>query len=242
MDKGKIKKIMNEFKSETEVAEVIIFYLKKMGWEVYQEVQIRNFGNIADIVATQGNLVWVLECKKSFGLTVIAQAHEWRGLAHYVSIVVPYSRRDNNDKLKRNILKYLGIGCYTVSKVDTFNGSGYLNNIKEFAPIQLHRKVNSHYITQCLTEQHKTWAKAGNANGDRYSPFQHTKRQLIETVKKQPGITIKDLIQSIDHHYSSESSAKGSILQWIHKGVITELELKHEGRGYKVFLRRQKNA
>lgn len=222
---------MIKFNSEIEVAEIIIPYLKEMGWEVYQEVEIHHHGGIADIVATQGNLVWVLECKRTLSLSLMAQAEGWKKLAHYVSIVVPMKKRWTSQRLLERILDYLGIGCYMVSKPDI---------ISEFAPVKLNRKANSDRIRKNLTELHKTWAKAGNARGSRYTPFQHTKDNLIHEVKKHPGITIKELILSIDHHYNSEASAKGSILQWIHKGVIKELELKHEGRGYKVYLKEEK--
>lgn len=223
-------KKQTDFKSETEVAEIIIPYLKEMKWEIYQEVQPRHYSDIADIVAIQGNLVWVLECKRSFSLNVISQAYNWKYYAHYVSIVIPYLYRDKNHSLKKKILDYFGIGCYQVSK-------GYYEPVKEFSPVKLNRKADGKFITLCLTEQHKTWAKAGNANGDRYTPFQNTKRQLIQTVKKNPGISMKELIKSIDHHYASDSSAKGSLLQWIHKGVIKELQLKQEGRSYKIYLK-----
>ena len=222
---------MSDFKSETEIAEIIIPYLKQMGWEIYQEVQIHHSGNIADIVAIQGKLVWVLECKRSLSLDVMAQAYEWRQFAHYISIVVPTKKRWNTQRLLENILDYLGIGCYMVGKPD---------RISEFVPIKLHRKAMSHYIIQCLTEQHKTWAKAGNANGSRYTPFQHTKDNLICEVRKHPGITIKQLIKNIDHHYSNEASAKGSILHWIHTGIIKGVYLKRDGRQYKVYLENKK--
>jgi len=48
---------MKKFKSEVELAEIIIQYLKELGWEIYQEVQIASFGNTADIVAVKNNLI-----------------------------------------------------------------------------------------------------------------------------------------------------------------------------------------
>ena len=225
-----------KFKAETEIAEIIIPYLKEMGWEVYQEVQPRNHGSVADIVATQGQLVWVLECKNSFGLAVMSQAYDWKKYAHYVSIVVPHSYRDNNNNIKKEILNYFGIGCYQVLKQERYDMKGYVNKVTQFFPVKLNRQAMAHVIRECLTEEHKTWAKAGNANGDRFTPFQNTKKQLIATVRQYPGITIKELITSIDHHYSNEASAKVSILQWIHKGIISEIQLKREGRSYKAYL------
>ncbi len=224
------------FKSEVELAKVIIQYLKEMGWEIYQEVQISSGGNIADIVAKQGNLIWILECKLSLSLYLIAQAKEWKNFGHYVSIVTPTKRGSKSFYIAEDILKHYGIGHFEVSDY------GYN---KEFSIYQrssprLNRKAMVHHVKKYLTDTQKDWgAEAGNANKLRYTPFQDTKRQLIQTVKDYPGLTIKELIDSINHHYSSDKNAKSSILQWIHKGIINELELKMEGRSYKVYLKNE---
>lgn len=50
-----IKKI-----SEVQLGKPIISWLQEMGWEVYQEVQIATYDSVADIVAKQGKLIWVI--------------------------------------------------------------------------------------------------------------------------------------------------------------------------------------
>ena len=54
----KIKKI-----KETEIAEIVIDWLEKQHWDVYQEVPVNS--GFADIFAVRNGLVWVIETKTS---------------------------------------------------------------------------------------------------------------------------------------------------------------------------------
>lgn len=210
------------YKTETELAKEIITYLHQMDWEIYKEVQFLQYGNVADIVATQNNLVWILECKLSLSLSLIAQAERWKFLANYISIVVPIRKHNSANRIIREILKHYGIGCYEV-------GSDF---ITEWVSPRLQRKAFTKHIKDCLVEEQKFWAEAGNATGKRYTPFQDTKEQLLRMVKEKPGLPMKDLIAKIQHHYCSDKTACSCILQWIHKGIITGIELRQEGRRY----------
>ena len=223
---------MDKFKSETELAKLAIEYLKDSKWEVYQEVQVRSFGSIADIVAVQNNLIWIVECKLSLSLDVIAQAKCWSSFSHYISIAVPRSNRDNKGRrLAFKILQDYGIGCFEFGHPEDISYSCYAQKIKP----QLNRKAMTDYITSNLCEEQKTWAEAGNSRGDRYTPFQNTTRQIVRTVNDNPGITMKELMDKIDHHYSSDICAKSSIIQWIHKDVIKGIYLEKEGKQYKLY-------
>lgn len=225
---------MKQFNSEIELAEQIINHLTKMGWEVYQEVQVFSYGNIADIVATRDNIVWVLECKLSLSLSLLEQAHNWQPLAHYVSIVVPRKKQNKQHGFTTQILKHFGIGCFTIRSMD--------NAVIERTTPKLNKNTNAEYLQNCLTEQHKTWAKAGNSDGKRYTPFQDTKDQLIRFVTKTPGLPIKKVIAGIKHHYRKDSTARACILQWIHRGIITEVKLKHVGKKYLVYPTQRKKT
>jgi len=227
---------LKKFKSETKLAEVIIQYLKEMGWEVYQEVQISSYGKIADIVARQGNLIWILECKLSLSLTLIGQAKNWLRYGHYVSIVTPTKRSSTSYYIAEDILEHYGIGHFQVSN---YGYNEELSISQRISP-KLNRKAMANYIVRYLTDKQKSWAKAGNSYGLRYTPFQDTKDQLIRVVKDNPGITMKEIIKDINHHYSSDASAKGSLLQWINKGVIKEVRVKRDGKKYRFYLDEEK--
>lgn len=225
-----------KFTTETELAEKVIEYLQNLKWDVYQEVQIESYGYIIDIVAIQNNRIWVIECKRSFSFDLLAQAHNHLGFANYVSIAVPegsmYSRRHNVIKLKKDILKSYGIGCLEVSK-----NNMYVNQfVMERVSPKLCRKISKLYKRH-LCEQHKTWAKAGNSNGNRYTPFAHTVDQFKKYIKRNPGCSIAEAINSITHHYASDSTAKSSIANWLSQGIIKGVRREWgKGNRYKLYL------
>ena len=48
---------MKIFESEVELCKKVIEYLKIFHWDIYQDVQTP-FGQIVDIIATQGRILW----------------------------------------------------------------------------------------------------------------------------------------------------------------------------------------
>ncbi|MEW6614016.1 MAG: MmcB family DNA repair protein [Thermodesulfobacteriota bacterium] len=100
--------------SEVEIAKVVIGWLQDLRWEVYQEVQIGACGPIADIVAVQDKLLWIIEVKRSLGLSVIGQALHWKTFCHYVSVAVPYKRWTKEHDTAVYFMKRDGIGLLKV--------------------------------------------------------------------------------------------------------------------------------
>jgi len=215
--------------AETDVAEVMVAWLQSMQWDVYQEVTLN--GCVADIVATQGPLVWILECKTSFGIAVLGQAWEWRllGRAHFVSIVVPSRRNHTGGRLEREMLDYTGIGMHCVRSPETACGLRYAVT-HERNPSLMRRAPLVDDTRDKLREQHKTFAKAGNNHGDRWTPFADTCSQLAEFVRRNPGCTLKQGITSIKHHYSSYPAASGALRKWIDKGIAAGVSLRRDGK------------
>ena len=57
---------------------------------------------------------------------------------------------------------------------------------------------------------------------------EHTNKEIAEFfVRRNPGCTLKQMIEGIEHHYSSNQSARGSMAQYIKSGVIKNIELKN---------------
>ena len=213
---------------ETELAKHVIKYLTDLKWEVYQEVQVHSFGKIADIVAVQNGVVWIIECKTSLSMSVMEQAHTWRGYANFISVAVPSARRGKCREFAYKVLKTFGIGCLEVSS--------YLHRpIHNTIPPKLKRNGLKKYILNSLTEKHKTWAEAGNDAGKRYTPFQDTVSQIYRLLKSKPGLPIKEVIESVQHHYSSDQCARTSISAWIRKGIIKNIKMDRTGRTYKLY-------
>jgi hypothetical protein len=210
---------MMKFKTESEMAAVAVAYFNDLGWEVYQEVQASSYSKIADIVAVHRDptVSHIIECKLSMGLKVIDQAIRWKGRANYVSVCVPHC----STGAAQRILKYEGIGLLTASS----SNSGVHEVIR---PV-FQRKIRNN-IAGSLVEKQKDFALAGNANGRRWTPYQQTCRNIREAVSREPGIILKDLIASIDHHYGTVSSAKTSIRKWADLGQISGVRCEKDGK------------
>lgn len=192
------------FKSETELARHIVAFLTEHGWEVYAEVQLVDRGGVADIVATQGRLVWIIECKTSFGLAVIEQAARWRGRANFISVAVPGSRSGFGTE----VLRAFGIGMLTV---------GYEGAQEWLAP-RLNRRAATERLRKALVPEQKTYVEPGTNSGRRWSPWART-RDAVETyVATHPGVTMKEMLQKVETHYGSTSTARSCLYAWIRAG------------------------
>lgn len=221
---------MTNKKTEADLARHVIAWLEGQSWEVYQEVQLVSQGLIADIVAIQGQLVWIVECKTSFGLSVIEQAYNWRGKAHFVSVAVPESNRNTarEHRMADLVISMFGIGCIAVS------GSGNWAQVRERVAVRLNRQARVKKIRGTLTPAHKDFASAGNSQGLHWTPFQQTCLHVRRAVEECPGITMKELIGSIKTHYASPASARASLLHWIEAGKVAGVRLEREGKNLRL--------
>ena len=48
---------------------------------------------------------------------------------------------------------------------------------------------------------------------------------IARTVHTNPGINLKSLIEKVDHHYASASSARASLRYWAEAGKIEEIRM-----------------
>ncbi|HXH12331.1 MAG TPA: hypothetical protein VNP04_21505 [Alphaproteobacteria bacterium] len=207
---------------EIDLAKPVMAALQEQDWTIYQEVQMHSYGRIADIVAVRGRLVYVIEVKASFGLTVIEQAWTWRQYAHYVSIAVPrLSNRGGG--LGRYLLRHLGVGYLT-----THDG-------REVIPPRLNRTARAQCLRDALVPQQQVWAEAGNAQGRRWTPFQQTCEVVRQTVAMHPGITMKALIDQVKTHYQTPATARSALVKWIELGRVQGVRLERVGRRIYLF-------
>lgn len=212
---------MHRFESEADLAEVVVRYLTDFGWDVYQEVELHN---IADVVAVNDRIVWVIETKRTFGLGVLSQAQQWLRYANRVSIGVPVARRSDARNFGEYTARAFGIGVLQVSGPN-------IDQVSETVRPKLQR-FKAKRIRSVLCPEQKTFAKAGNAERKRWTPFKQTCERLRrEVARSRDGlIPLKTLIEKVDHHYASATSARGSLKKMIEEGVIDGLELQREGR------------
>lgn len=210
----------NKFTEEM-LAEILVDFLEIEGWEVYQEV--KTFWGRIDIVAVKGPIKWAIECKLSFGFSVLEQAHKAIGKFHYVSVAVPYRAHNH---FANKIAKMYGIGVLVVSK------SGW-RNLHESAKPRLFRKPKA---TPTLYEEQKTYCKAGSNKGGHWTPFKGTRERLLNIVHNRPGIPFQEALKKLDHHYSSLASAKSCIKNLIGTEALPELRLTYVDNTLCIFL------
>jgi hypothetical protein len=226
--------------TEQELAAIVVDALTNDGWEIYQEVEVWSGGGIADIVAVRYPLVHIVECKMTYSAEVVGQADEWvrYSLAHHVSIAVPSIKRTrgwrgSRSKGRAMLDRYLlsiGIGKIQVNK------KRRQVEWERSIPPKLTRKPrNLKRLRDTLTEEHKTFAQAGNAEGTRWTPFQQTCRELKRVVKNSPGITLLEAIRTLrEHHYASDQSARTSLARGLQYGYVKGV--RAEGRDCKLYL------
>lgn len=211
--------------SEQQVAEIVVAWLEAAGADVYQEVEVS--GGVADIVARVAAELWIVEVKTSLSLALIAQGMERRRLAHRVYLAAPRSR---NLRDVGPVVEALGIGLLEVTPGD----AGWETSRYDYGQPRVRvaiesRRWNSRPVDLAtrLRPEHKTHAKAGAVGaGGRWTPFRETCSLLARLVERQPGITLKEAIDSIKHHYSSKSSARTHLAQLIERGVVAGVEIR----------------
>lgn len=214
-------KTTRRFTSEVDLAKSVIAWLIDQRWDVYQEVQLHYGGQRADIVAVQNQRTWVIETKQTMSLDLIGQALRWQYDAHWVSMASPRAFRKNASRAVVDFFcRHSGVGWLLV---------GVDNSVTENYHPRLNRRTPGRLLA-ALSDGHKTFAEAGNAAGRRWSPFQETCSRIQRVVTSHPGISLKELIAAVDHHYASTVTAKSCISKWVQRGVVKGVESRIEGR------------
>lgn len=214
------------FKTEAELAKVIVEWLQSQHFEVYQEVQRGPYTPIADILAVRSPYLWVIETKLQSGFRVIEQAWNWLPYAHYVSIAVPWQpRRYSSSNLEQAVMRQFGIGHLQVE---------HAINVVEKQHPTFNRKAHTAWVSR-LNEKQKTFAQAGNNARLRWTPFTETRQLVQQFVKANPGCPLKELVQKVKTHYHSKSVAMRCITQYVESGVIPGIVIKRSGKKIQLF-------
>lgn len=241
---------------ETDVAAAVVAWLADMGWDVYQEVSLGNGGRTADLVARSGAVLWAIECKVSLGLAVLEQAHDLLPYAHLVSVAVRQrTRHEGSWRFAREAMGAQGVGLFTVGQVFApGEGGGWIweaaqeippglrrtvgrittwgarNTYRKLLPLDQRKTLEYPYLRDLLVEEQRTYAAAGNAHSKHWSPWRSTCDQVRSYVSDHPGCAPKECLAAVQHHYNSETTARGSMIQWVHAKKVPGVEQRREGR------------
>lgn len=205
---------------EAQLAAEAVAYLESCGHDVYQEVPARraSSGGIIDIVALVGKAreTWAVETKTSLSLGLLVQCRDRRRVAHRVFAAAPSCSRDVAD-----LAAALGIGVMTIR-----NGV----HVLAMAPKVSSDPRYGRALRDRCQPGHKTHAAAGTNGGGRYTPFRDTCDQLAAVVREVPGISLRDAIDQIRHHYGSVATARATLPKWIEAGKVPGVEVRRVGR------------
>lgn len=217
--------------TEQELAKYIITWLEERGWEVFQEVSTGALSPIADIVAVKNGLTWIIETKTRYGLAVIDQGCFWmsRHCANYVSIAVCRSKK-RKGAASWFFHREKGVGLMMVD----FTGHVSVSHDPKLIRTKKEAGWN---VKNFLCNEHKHFAKAGAANGGYFTPFKATVRDVKRYIEKNPGTTIKEMVDTVgSYHYSSDQTAKACIAKYIRDDVIDGVVIKIDGRKHRLYL------
>lgn len=228
MSKAKKKAI-----KETEVAARLVKWLIEQGWEVYQEVPM-GFSAVVDIVAVKRDpkIAWLIEVKTSINHQLFRQATN-RQMFHSpnVSVAVPYPKRFT--KIREEYIESLrkrGIGFIHIYE------NGMISIVHKYSdePEDNRSRFNKHCMNTYdrlfnLNEEFKTFCPAGSSGGY-LTPFKITCSNIVDYVREHPGCTLKEAVENIEHHYSTDGGAVSSLSSWGVRGIEFRrcLFLKHE--------------
>lgn len=204
--------------AEVDLARDVVTWLRDSEWDVYQEVSEGYASRRADIVATRGPLVWVIECKAVLGWRLVEQASWWLGQVHYTSVAIPHWPRGCG--FARKVLADYGIGAFVGAEMAV-------------AP-RLFRKARCK-IRECLCDAQKTIGEAGSAGGGYWTPFNETCRAVAAFAKANPGCTTKELVAGIEHHYHRDATARSALVKWIGRGIVKGVRLEIEGGKARIY-------
>lgn len=211
---------MGVFRNEAEVGAVVKSYLLDMHQEVYCEVET-DIGRIDIVAVSPTGMITSVELKACLSMDVLGQAIYRSRFVHRSVAAFPMPKDSRHYKLSvlRAIHLSTGIGIWLVDK------SGVK---EEHAPrIQRNPRHIEKWVRGCLREEQKH--QDAGVNRGYWSPFQQTKKTLVDYVRNNEGCTLKDAMNEIQHHYATHSSAYNSMGTMILQGVVKEIERRDGG-------------
>jgi len=209
---------------EVDVARPVVEWLRAKKLEVYQEVVLGATASVADIVAEDPDSIWIIEAKTSLSWDLLAQANRRKNWGEKVSVAVPKRKwKYGTRQYVEHFLRREGFGLIYVDK------RGVVTERLKPEPSGK-RALWSAKLRKSLHEAQKDFIEAGTAGGGHWTPFKQTCKEVLEAVTACPGLSAKDLVDSIQHHYKSDKSAQANLLKWTREGVVPGVEVRGTGR------------
>jgi hypothetical protein len=176
---------------------------------------------IVDLVIKQDPVLIAIEFKMSLNFQVLNQAYKNSPYFNYSYIAVPKPRDSGFAEM---ICKKLGIGIFFYNKFYQ-NASGRYKHLlwNERVPAKLTRKG------RCGKDKLKDYMKKSvpGSQNDRVTAFQNTVQEITARLRNSPQKSLhwKDVLNDVEHHYGTISTAKSSLRQWCNAGIIKDFTI-----------------
>lgn len=189
-------------------------WLETRGLEVYSEV-VFGEGRI-DLVGIDATRLVTVEVKVSFGIAVLGQADRWREYATETWVAVP-RHVAHPTSFSADICRAMNIGLFGVDAAEPWERRPW-NAGEDVEPVWKHRVVVEpvpavprlgHQLRAALFPEQKE--SVPGTSGGHATKFKRTVARLAELVAAEPGVTLKDAVSRIDHHYSTKAAAVSSL-------------------------------
>lgn len=225
--------------TEAEIAGRLMEYLQQWGFDCYPEVAPWGGGaKRCDIVAVREPIVMAVEVKTRMSSVLLMQAKSWIGLADYVVAASPATPAFS-DPVYQHFAKYHGIGMLAIPGQFDYPGGTYLprehsrwwlHHISPFLdrgwniPPRKQRRRRGKSLKDHLHEDMKRYNPGTPAGFS--SPWKRTMDQCVALIHKTPGLSVRELVAKVEHHYKRDSTARSSIPAWLQRDP--RVEVRHE--------------
>ena len=204
--------------SEVEVARPVVSHFKTLG-EVFPEVCCWAYGDRADIVCRRADgSLDVCEVKVAPSRKLEYQIMCWGSYADRVWVAYVPPRRGAVSERWSETFRKDGVGVIHVY--------GDQVAVRVEASPRTPSDWRRQRLANALSPLHSDYAEAGNADSHYLSAFRVTCTNLRDAIRARPGITMKEAVEAIEHHYTTDKVARSSMLAWIRKGKIDGVETR----------------
>ena len=227
-------------RTEAEIARVVMDSMLEQGWDCYPEVELP-YGGRADIVGVRPfpfcpnrQCVHIVECKTSWTLSLLSQGVDRCAFAHYVTLAAPTSYTklgypSTPSAFYMRLCREHGLGLVKFEK----SADLAIDDLKSQAPRLVRHKEHKFLggparLIDSLHEDMKRYAPGTQPSAGYSTTFRRTMDRCEKYVRDNPGCTVKEIVQVVEHHYARDAGFKQGILKWLWKR--DGIDARKEGR------------
>jgi len=186
------------FKTEQEMAQRVVTWLKKQGYKVFQEQAVEGSTKRLDIAALRGDgKLWAISCKLTAKKAGLKDARWWQKHSNVTSLLMP---------LKYDARLVCECASYGV-------GLMYADSQHIFIIVDpAYRKQRTEDLFCKLNPKTASFAKAGMASGKRNTPFNRDLQDLADYLLANDGSSIEDAFNHVqDKSFSGLPALKRAL-------------------------------